>query len=206
MTSRILASHLMRTANKLVPASTPAGRPAWTDLRRATSTAYYAVFHQILRHGALVVLPRATEEDIAKVARWQSHAAIKKAADSVVRAHAALSLGAGPAPREYRAAVDALIAASRVHGALPQQLVDAATLFSILQDARQTADYDGEYDPTRRETRIHISDAQTALDNLWELWTFQDSEDPVQQEAHESYRVFLLLALGWSSSFARMRP
>lgn len=204
MTSRILASQLMRTAEKLVPSVVGRGRPARSDLRRATSTAYYAVFHQILRHGALVVLPHATEDDIARVARWHSHAAIKKASDSVVRADSHLKNGA-PVPKDHRAAVDALVAASSGQGAIPADLITACRYFSSLQDSRAQADYDGLFDPTRREVRSHIDDAQEALECLWRLWRRAEAADPADREAHETYRVFLLLALGWSSSFARAR-
>ena len=61
---------LLETAGRLAPPDQGRGRPAYTDHRRAVSTAYYAVFHAITDR---VVKAPFTDADVAflrKVRRW----------------------------------------------------------------------------------------------------------------------------------------
>ena len=195
MTSRILAVGLLRTAEKLVPPHPGPGRPALADLRRATSTAYYALFHQIARHGALDFLPTVTEAEIADVSRWFTHTGVLKAAQLVIEA-------ASPAPidqvrKERRVPVMSLRSAAG-GGPLANQLVTVADSFQTLQVQRHRADYDSNYDPYRATTLAHVAEARTALDAAWWLWLSGDTRQQPRWDAHASYRCFLRLALLYS--------
>lgn len=187
MTSPIWASDLLRTADKLAPADAGPGRPALCDLRRATSTAYYALFHQIIRHSALHAVPGATEADIANVSRWHTHAGVRRACEWVIRAD-----GSATVPKEARAAV----ALMREPGALlPPQLVQVANAFVTLQDARHDADYSNQYDPVRFTTREHVQSADLAVRAMWSMWRARTSSRQARRELHDAYLRFLSLAL-----------
>lgn len=86
MTRPIYGSRLLKTASHLAGAGAGRGRPALSDLRRATSTAYYAVFHQVVRHSAYDFLPNGSEDDIAEIARWYTHTGVLHGAGLVVTA------------------------------------------------------------------------------------------------------------------------
>lgn len=166
-------------------------RPAHADLRRATSTAYYAVFHQILRHGAIDFLSNADEDRVADVSRWFTHKGVDDAAGFVVDAASPKVLAA--IKKESRQSVQALRHAAG--GTIPPQLLLVADAFQTLQEARHSADYDGTYDPIRPVTINHVEDAEAALQAMYWLWLSATAKNPQRQVADRAYRVFLRLAL-----------
>lgn len=198
MTSRILPSALLTTAQRLAQVGTSQpGRPARSDLRRATSTAYYALFAQITRHGALDTLPVADEDAIARLARWFTHTGIKKVCDWVVVADRTHGSAAVQIPKASAEGVATLQAAWASSGP-PPDLVTVATSFVELQEARHRADYDGLYDPTRPKTGTHIDLCDQALRSARRLWTPSGTSDSARREASQAYGVFLRLALAAS--------
>lgn len=194
MTSVIYPSRLLKTAKKLAGVDAGPDRPGLTDLRRATSTAYYALFHQIIRHGAIDFAPCADEEVIATVARWYTHTGIHAAAGLVTSADRAVPLE--KLKKQDRAAATALRSeAGTSGGRLPRDVVIIADAFQTLQAARHSADYDGNYDPVRAVTINHIEDAETALRTAWSLWESGFPSDSRTPSSFHAYQTFLRLAL-----------
>lgn len=191
MTRPIYASGLLKTAKKLAGVDAGRGRPALADLRRATSTAYYALFHQIVRHGSFVFLPGGTEPEVAEVARWFTHTGVLSAATLVTEA--ASVRGADRIKKPYRTGVLALRSAAM--GAIPGDLVTVADAFRSLQEARHGADYDGNYDPVRAVTINHVQDAEAAVKATWSMWLARGSSNPDRRTVSEAYVCFLRLAL-----------
>lgn len=179
---------MLRTAAKLAGKDAGPGRPALCDLRRATSTAYYALFHQILRHGVVAAVPTATEAEISRVARWFTHTGVRQSAGWVV------SAASSNAPRkEDREAVQ-LLRGGPCQG-VPPQLLQVAEAFIQLQDARHLADYSNDYDPIRYVTIDHVDTADLAVRATWSMWRAGQSTKQSRLDVHDSYRRFLHLAL-----------
>ena len=144
--ARLTPKRLLRTADTLVPSGR--GRPAQANLRRAISTAYYAVFcalgdqlvkpyHQELRHS---------------IRRLLSHSA----GLSVLGQLTSFDSSAG-------------VARLRWHPGQPicdRDLLDFAKSFRILLDAREAADYDHRSIPTKRDARKALDTARLAIDQL----------------------------------------
>lgn len=191
MTRPIYASALLKTASSLAGVGAGAGRPALADLRRATSTAYYALFHQIVRHGSFHFLPCANEDQAAGVARWFTHTGILKAAQLVLTAAGAKPLNS--VAKDDRSAVMALRASAG--GQIDPRVVLVADSFQSLQNARHQADYDGSYDPYKPVTLSHIDDAQAAVEATWWLWRSGATRSAKRQSAHATYCCFLDLAI-----------
>lgn len=188
MTSPIYASGMLRTAHALAGLTSGRGRPALSDLRRGTSTAYYALFHQITRHGALNAFPTATEPEIANVTRWFTHTGIKKAAAWVVVAD-----GSRLPAKVDRSPV--LLLRRDPQAPISQNLLTVAESFIELQDARHEADYSNDYDPVRYATRDHVATAELAVKAAWSMWRAQSSPKTSRLEESDGYRRFLALCL-----------
>lgn len=188
MSSPIWASSMLKTAQRLAGTNSGPGRPALCDLRRATSTAYYALFHQITRHGVFASVPSAEEEEVARIARWFTHTGIRQAC-------AWVQVASSPrAPKQQdREAVDLLRRYPRQP--VPHQLVLVADSFVELQNARHDADYSNDYDPNRPVTLDHVLTADAAIRATWSMWTAQESTRPARIEVHDAYRRFLQLAM-----------
>lgn len=191
MTRPIYGSRLIVTAERLAGVGAGRGRPALSDLRRATSTAYYALFHQLIRHASFEFLPEASETDAADVARWFSHKGVFVAAGLVLEA------ASRKAPSQFgkheRTAIVSIRAAAG--GTVPGGLETVADAFQSLQAAREDADYDGNYDPVRAVTLNHVQDAKQALTETRLLWNGQASPGSRRTAIDPAYRTFLRLAL-----------
>lgn len=179
---------MLRTAEKLAGKDAGPGRPALCDLRRATSTAYYALFHQVTRHGALVAFPEAEENEISAVTRWYTHTGVRKAATWVT-----LAGGGRTPPREAAEAVRLLRTAS--DSTPPDKLLTVAASFVELQDARHDADYSHEYDPVKYTTLDHVATADAAVRATWSMWHAGWSSRDNRLALHDMYTRFLNLAL-----------
>jgi hypothetical protein len=130
--------HLLDQADMLT--TREAGRPRAIDLRRATSAAYYAVFHTVLRAAADSVVPadkRATEQ-YARVYRSINHSPLRKLCDQVRGKNSSFN----PDIREFAATV------------------------SDLQEKRYSADYDPLFKAIRSDTMLAIAAARSAINQF----------------------------------------
>ncbi len=184
----ILASGLLRTADGLAGAAAGSGRPALCDLRRATSTAYYALFQQLTRHGAFASMPDAEESDVDLVSRWFTHSGVRAASDLVLVA------ASRDIPRRPDASAVAILRRAPTQP-LPAQLIVVAQAFGRLQDVREAADYSNAYLPNRYETLSHVATSQLAVRETWSMWRARSSPKPPRRQLHQTYRRFLQLAL-----------
>lgn len=193
--TNVNAFGFLDTATKLAGFGAGPGRPALADLRRATSTAYYALFHQIIQHGAMDFAPAADKTVLATVARWYTHTGIRIAADAVITGDRPVALA--KVRKQDRNAVMALRSAAGASPgqALPKDLVVVADTFVNLQAARHSADYDGNYDPVRAVTMNHVIDAEGALNSTWSMWNAPAWTEP---GVFRAYQSFLRLALLYS--------
>lgn len=117
---------LLRQANELGYREGGEGQPRNINLRRAVSSAYYALFHGIVLTTTGLLLSDATLEERQRLARSFSHSNLRLACQYVVKPN--------DAPKMARP-----IAAAAA-GSTP--LVDVAEALLSLQEARHNADYD----------------------------------------------------------------
>lgn len=132
-----MSEELIGTARRLARASR--NRPRQADLKRAVSTAYYALFHALAKDAAdRLIGVGAARTDRA----W-------------VQTYRALDHGfAKNACRETR------------NLGFPANLVDCANEFVELQDARHRADYDPEARYSRAEALDWVARAEVAIAKL----------------------------------------
>jgi len=130
---------LLRSAEILLSATR--GRPTTASLCRATSSAYYALFHSLALECANLLIggTAAVRNDPA----WRQ----------VYR-----SLEHGLAQHKCRAAV----AAKR----FPPSIIQFAVVFTKLQEKRHSADYDPFYRATKSEVRVDIESCRAAMAHL----------------------------------------
>lgn len=129
-----LAADLLTTARRLARANPK--KPRQADLRRATSTAYYALFHAFAQSSAdLLVGTGAARSDGAWTQTYRAldHGFAKKACGQA----SALSF--------------------------PTDIVNAADQFVLLQEERHSADYDPDARYTRAQVLQLIQDAESAI-------------------------------------------
>lgn len=169
---RIVPSELLEAARQLV--STGPGKPRTTLLRRATSTAYYAIFHEVTWHSAQWMLPEAWRPGQAEVvSRWYSHTSLDRASRLVSQ------ISSAPA-------VDRRGHSQKLFpGTIPSDLITIATAVSSLQQRREAADYDHGADVTKAATLADIDRAEAAVQAAERLWRASDPH----------YGNFLLLVL-----------
>ena len=115
--------HLIELSEKLARGS--GGRPRQTDLRRAVSTLYHAVFHLLAQHGANLVSTHATLR--FQIARKFDHGKMKAVSNEFKK---------GDVPPYFKTQLDSI----------PNELAQLAELFVRLQEARHQADYDTHSD------------------------------------------------------------
>lgn len=124
----MIPDHLLEQAERLAGAGT--GRPRQTDLRRAVSTAYYALFHLLTQAAARRLT--STPELRSWIARAYNHKSMKDVSAEIAR---------GQAPQLVREFVPVV----------PDDLQVVAQALVDLQQARHQADYDTR--PTHGFTR-----------------------------------------------------
>jgi uncharacterized protein (UPF0332 family) len=132
-----LSRDLLATAEKLAKASK--GKPKRADLRRAVSSAYYALFHAIAEDAANLLVGvrvNALDKAWAQAYRALEHGAAKNACKEV------RNLG------------------------FPTELAVVAELFISLQEKRHSADYDPMLTLSRADAMEWISLATTAIEAL----------------------------------------
>lgn len=127
---------LIETARRLTAPET--GRPTQSDLRRAVSTAYYALFHSLARAGADLFVGGvgAARSDLAwrQVYRSLEHGLAKDACRN-----------------------------ARTMKAFPKDVEDFANMFATLQYKRHGADYDPSVRYARSEVVQDIDNAEDAI-------------------------------------------
>jgi hypothetical protein len=140
-------------------------------LRRAVSSAYYALFHGLIAQATQRTMGAGNdrEADRYSVSRWYAHREIRAVCQWVVNRSAGRTVPDG---------VAALLDTP------PPDLVAVAELFLALQQARHAADYDHMVELTLADTRAHVDTARDALGRLPRL-----SGDRV-------YDNYLMLLLG----------
>jgi hypothetical protein len=112
-------------------------RPTQGDLRRAISTAYYAIFHRLIEDATTSCASAPGTADL--VARVYSHSDMKNACRSVLKS---------PIPKPF----DAFFPSG-----LPLAVRATAKLFVVLQEVRHEADYNRGRTFTKSETRDLIA-------------------------------------------------
>ena len=127
---------LSATARLLATASK--GKPAQVHLRRAVSTAYYALFHTLARNGADLLIG-GPNSDRSKPA-WR-------------QVYRALDHGTAKNACQNRA----------ILSRFPKPIESFADLLVIMQIKRHDADYDPTKRYTRSEVLQDIADVETAM-------------------------------------------
>lgn len=123
-------------------------RPVW--LRRAVSTAYYALYHELCREAAAHLLPSAAPADQFRLARSFTHVALKETCEWIAERR-------GKPPQH----ASTLIAALRT-----TDIKDVSEAFCDLQEARHDADYDHLAPFEKAMALQHIRDAEHAIATL----------------------------------------
>lgn len=141
-------------------------RPRQMVLRRAVSTAYYAVFH-LLTEAASVSLVGATPTLVHAATRWFSHTQMATTCGLFTASQVSGKL------------------AKNVRFQLPvsQSLQDVARAFIQLQQARHQADYDSSHTFTRQQ-------AKQSVDQASQL--FEDFENSKSDAWHPAFLLLLL--------------
>jgi len=168
MTVRFIQSvELLTLADELAGRGAGRGKPRTIALRRAISTAYYAVFHVLGQHTATRLIGGSGWTTVhASVARWITHTDLAALADAANgRGNAALQ---------------------RALGAVDPRLADLAQDFIDLQAARHGADYDDYFDVSKAATLSYVDAARRAVTDADVLYT----------AGEQSYLRFLGLAVG----------
>jgi uncharacterized protein (UPF0332 family) len=136
-----LPEELLDTARYLLRRNQ--NRPTQADLRRAVSTAYYAVFHLLV--GDAVGAMTADPAERVELARAFEHRDMRKACQGVLTP---------PAPSPLPILLGPSVAA---------ELTAVATAFVRLQDERHRADYDLARTFTRQAAREIVGQAAEAF-------------------------------------------
>lgn len=142
----INSDHLLDQAEKLAaPPST--GRPRQADLRRAISTAYYALFHAALTAAADYVIgaSKRTTEQYTLAYRSINHGPLRNLCQACSN------------PNSYKDHFP--------HG-LGKELAVFATAISELQEERHSADYDPRYVVASTAAVFAVRQARAALDSF----------------------------------------
>jgi len=151
---------LLRQANELGYRSGGAGQPRNINLRRAVSSAYYALFHAIVLAATESLLPNAGAEERYRLARSFSHTNVRLACQYVVKPNGA--------PEEARPIATAANANA--------PLVDVAEALQSLQEARHRADYDHLADFTKAGVLQSVDVAEDAVAKLAALTGHADMQ------------------------------
>lgn len=135
-------------------------KPKQANLRRAVSAAYYAVFHLLVGESTTFLIAGKKREALRhQLARSFDHSTMKKAADAFV----------APSPKGN--------AWRTVLGVAPSNaLVDVASVFIMLQEARHEADYDLARVFSRVEVEALVAKADAAFKS-WSAVAGQEEGD-----------------------------
>jgi hypothetical protein len=151
-----LHEDLCDLARRLV--GTDTSEPSQADLRRAVSTAYYAVFHLLVDEAVAMI---ATESSLgfarSLVRRAFDHGDMRKASES---------FRSGMLPDHLREIWPVEVPMDRRRPIpVPDALSDIADAFAVLQEARHRADYKIDYQLTRIDAAALVDRAVAAIQN-----------------------------------------
>ena len=162
-----LADDLLEQAKFLSRREAGRGRPRQASLRRAASSAYYAVFHLLAADAAYQASPGNPRGLRDRVQRALGHETMKQAASA------------------FRASNLPQHVASVIPSPIPQELITIADRFVLLQEARHKADYDLTEQFDRTKVQALVNDAEL----VFKLWR--------QVQDTDSARVFLASLMFW---------
>jgi uncharacterized protein (UPF0332 family) len=165
--------HLIDQAERLT-ATTSSGPPRQADLRRAISTAYYAVFHAVAKEAADQLVAR-TQRDTP---RYQQ---VYKSIEHKRLRNVCEDLAKSTPPTKYARYLPA--------SGLGSELVAVATAVSELQESRNLADYDSLFRAKTSDVALAIEKARNAVARL-------SSADREQKRIFISLIVFPLRGMG----------
>jgi uncharacterized protein (UPF0332 family) len=137
-----LADELLAQAYTL--ATTDPGVPSQANLRRAISAAYYALFHLLISEAVLKLVlpePKGLRE---RAGRAFAHSELEKVCSAIVRSNLADKFG------------------TLLGSGISSDLRVVAENFSLLQEARHTADYDVSIFLSRAAALVHVEKAHSA--------------------------------------------
>jgi hypothetical protein len=139
--------HLLEQADRLVAAPV-VGAPRQADLRRAISTAYYALFHAILTQAADDFVKQVHRQTARYelVYRSVSHKLLRTLCEDV---------GKRTLPGKYAKYAPA--------GGFGPDLVAVATAFVDLQEKRHSADYDPLFRVSTSDAVLAVATSRAAL-------------------------------------------
>lgn len=132
-------------------AGTGRGRPPIMDLRRGVSASYYALFHELTRHGAEHVLSQGTNSEQAAIRRSYDHGRLKVVCTWV-------ALQKDPEGHQIQLVVH--------KAAASPQLVHVAETFVDLQQRRHEADYDHSAAFSKTDVINSVAQARSACRSL----------------------------------------
>jgi hypothetical protein len=139
--------HLLDQADRLI---TPpvGGAPRQADLRRAISTAYYALFHAVLTEVADIFAGRNQRHTprYALVYRSIDHKALRELCEDLVKS---------TPPQRYSGHIP--------RGGFGPDLVAVATAVVDLQEKRHLADYDPLFRARTLDTALAVATARAAV-------------------------------------------
>jgi hypothetical protein len=119
-------------------------RPKQASLRRAVSTAYYAVFHLLAAEGSEMLAPNVDKSTLHLIQRWFDHGEMKKTCGK-------FSVSPLTTPLKELLGETASADLHRV-----------VRTFIVLQEARHSADYDMSWNLTRAQTLLFVQQARDA--------------------------------------------
>ncbi|WP_066361816.1 hypothetical protein [Herbidospora mongoliensis] len=165
------AEEYLHLARQIAGRAGGPGGPRAAHLRRATSTAYYAVFHELVGQGARRVVGNGRDDHRHTISRWYAHGNFRQTALWV------------EAIAKRKSAPEAVTRLLSVNG---PDLALLSASFTKLQQLRHAADYDPEYEAVRVETLQHVTRAKVAIEAIRRM----DESDV------HAFDMFLLLSLG----------
>lgn len=153
MQRAIRADWLLRQADELGYRGAGAGQPRNANLRRAVSSAYYALFHSLVLAATQHLLPGGAAEERHRLARSFTHANVRLACEYVVT------------PNNSPKGVKPIASAAAGNATL----VDVADALLSLQEARHRADYDHLADFTKVDVLQSVDTARDAVTKVSQL-------------------------------------
>lgn len=147
---QIRPAHLIEAARFLIDHHEAQGRPRQAYLRRAVSTAYYALFHYLCWETSCHLLPDGTTDERLAVVRSIDHGAVRKVCEWIADPRGA--------PAHVGRIVGALTATTGI--------LNLALAFPDLQQARHEADYDHLRGFSKPEAIQFVDAAETAVQSL----------------------------------------
>ncbi|MET7242550.1 hypothetical protein ABZT49_04220 [Methylobacterium sp. EM32] len=144
-------AHLLEQAGRLGAASDGADQARSTDLRRAVSAAYYAVFHAGLIAAADLVSGEAGRGTTRYCLAYRSidHGKMKSLCQEIIKHK--------PSAKYQRYVPDS---------GWDQSIIGYCEAFVTLNEQRMLADYDPAYQVTPVEVVAYVRTARTAIDDL----------------------------------------